>query len=214
MRTKALFLTAVLGAAGLATSFAQTVYSQNVVGYINIPVQAGYNAIANQLNAQPNNNLSTILPSPPIGDTIFKWTAGAWESAVFAGDWLPDMALNPGDGAFYQAAAAGQLTFVGDVPQGTGLTVNLTPGFNLISSIVPQSASLDAMGYPANAGDTVYFLAAGGYISYINAGANTWLPPSDPPGLPDAPTPKVGESFWVDRGTSPAAQWKRDFTVQ
>src|SRR5258707_15596446 len=57
MRTKTLFLTAAFSAAGMATSMAQTVYSVNIVGYINLPIVHGLSLVANQLNASPNNSV-------------------------------------------------------------------------------------------------------------------------------------------------------------
>ena len=47
MRTKTLLLTAVLGIASAASSMAQAVYSVNVVGYVNLTLKRGFNAVAN-----------------------------------------------------------------------------------------------------------------------------------------------------------------------
>ena len=74
MRTKTLLLTAALTAAGVATSMAQ-VYSVNMVGYINQSIPQGFSMIANQLNASPDNKVTTLLPAPPASTSVFKFNA-------------------------------------------------------------------------------------------------------------------------------------------
>jgi hypothetical protein len=210
MRTKTLLLAAVLSAAGVASSLAQ-VYSVNAVGYINLNLPAGFAMIANQLNASPNNNLSTILPNLTIGSTVYKFneTTATFDSFLSLGagaGWLPDTTLAPGEGAFLQLAAATTVTLVGEVPQGTALTVSMPAGLSIRSSIVPQSLGLGALGLQLATGDTVYRFnrATQSYDSYLSlGGASGWLP-SDP-------TPEVGESFWVQRAA--AGTWTRSFSV-
>jgi hypothetical protein len=208
MRTKTLLLAAVLIAAGAASSLAQ-VYSVNAVGYINLNLPNGFAMIANQLNASPNNNLSTIMPSLPAATTVFKFndTTASFDSFISlgGGTWLPDTALNPGEGAFIQLAAATTVTLVGEVPQGTALTVNMPAGLSIRSSIVPQSVGLGSIGLPLSASDTVFRFnrTTQSYDSYIFIAAGTWLP-SDP-------APEVGESFWVQRAA--AGSWVRNFSV-
>ena len=222
MRTKTLILTAVLSAAGLATSFAQNpVYSQNAVGYINVNLSAGYTLIACQLNASPNNSLETLFgTSLAAGDTVYKFNGTGFNSAIYAGGSFlydgPTFGLNPGEGAFVQTTAAKTVTFVGEVPQGgagTGkpsLTVPLVVGYNIVSSVVPQSASLGSLGFPVQAGDTIYFFTGTGFDSWIAADntGNTWLPS---PGAAAQPVPAVGQAFFAQ--LSAAATWTRDFNV-
>jgi hypothetical protein len=199
----------VLSAAGVATSLAQ-VYSVNAVGYININLPVGFAMIANQLNASPNNNLSTILPSLPAGTSVFKFntTSGAYDSSISlgpGGGWLPDLALNPGEGAFIQVTAATTITLVGEVPQGSPLPpVAMPAGLSINSSQVPQSVGLSTIGFPASAGDTVFLFnrTTQAYESFVSIG--TGFIPSDP-------TPGVGEAFFVSRAA--AATWSRTFTV-
>src|SRR2546423_31817 len=82
MRTKTLLLTAVLGAAGIATSLAQSVYSINAVGYVNLTVPIGYSMIANPLNA-PTNTLSNLIASPPNGAQFLRWNGSGFDVATF-----------------------------------------------------------------------------------------------------------------------------------
>ena len=218
MRTKTLLLTAALAVAGSATSMAQ-VYSVNVVGYVNVDLVAGYTMLANQLNTSANNSLESIFGnSLGTGDTIFKYNGASFDSALSLGDGsfiystASPFGLDPGEGSFVQVADAKTVTLVGEVPQGTGLSVSMGAGYSIVSSIVPQSVALETIGFPADAGDTVFLFNTGtqGFDSYISLGAGSgWL--GSNPSLPPSPTPAVGESFFVQRAA--AATWTRDFTV-
>jgi hypothetical protein len=238
MRTKTLLLTAALTAAGASASMAQTIYSVNAVGYVNLTLPtlpsgaAGPLAmIANPLNGT-NNFLNTILPLPPSADgtTVFFYdTATAnYTTATFIGApdnvWLPDLQAAPGTGFFIQAQnSAGpnlQVTFVGEVPQGT--LVNTLPPANqlaLKSSIVPQSAPLgnettpNTLLYPAEDGDTAFIWNQAGqsYDSYTYVGApdDVWLP-----GSPTGPVIDVARGFFIQKGpTATKTSWTRTFSV-
>jgi hypothetical protein len=201
MRTKALLLTAVLSTAGLVTASAQ-VYSVNVVGYINLELPAGFSLIANQLD-RGQNTLNDVLPDAPFGASIFKFnpaTAG-FESSINFGTWEPNLSLAPGEGAFLQLDAPATITFVGEVRQGNNLTVNIPSGFSIASSIVPQSATLEDLGFPAEFGDSVFFFRGGSYQQSIA------FPEFQPPAVP-----AVGEAFFINNDGA-ARVWSRDFSV-
>lgn len=210
MRTKTLLLTAVAVAAGLAASTAQTVYSVNAVGYVNLSLPAGYSLIANPLNGT-NNLLSTIMPNVPEDTLIYKFNPVTQQFAnanqFFGGfGWFPDTTLAPGEGAFIGLPSATTLTFVGEVPQGN--LVNPVPAnFSLRSSQVPQTGNLTAsLGYVPNEDDIVYQWDRATQ-RYLNAnqffGGFGWFP-SDP-------NIAVGESFFIQ--TSSAHNWTRTFSV-
>jgi len=212
MRTKTLILTAVLSAAGIASSLAQ-VYSVNVVGYVNVPLTAGFNLICNPLKNTAGNQLNNILPltDADVGTLVYWYAAGGFQSSTYLGTtlgWTPNQAINPGTGIFINVVAAKTITFVGEVPQGADSNVPVTAGLSLISSPVPQALGLDVMGFPATTGDIVYFYrGAAGAKSYqpstfLGPGIN-WLPPA---------VPAVGEGFWANLTT--AGTWTRNFTVQ
>jgi hypothetical protein len=225
MRTKTLLLTAALTAAGVATSMAQ-VYSVNMVGYINLSVPRGFSLIANQLNASPDNKVTTILPAPPEGTQIYKFdpTTGGYIFMQFIdGAWEGDSTetlLGPGEGAFINnvSASAFTATFVGEVALTTTLAV--PAGFSMASSALPQSLPLTGapndgnpappvgLGYPVGEGDQVYQFdnTTGGYVfnQYIDG---AWE--GDSGGA--APTPAIGESFWVN--AAGARSWSRNFVV-
>jgi len=206
MRTKTLLLTAALGAAGVASSMAQTVYSLNAVGYVNISAPAGFSIIANPLNAS-TNNLNTILTSVPDGTGLYFWDSVASQynlSTALGGQWFPDNVLNPGDSAFLLAPTATTLTFVGEVPQGN-LTTHVPAGFSLKSALAPLSVSVGsaAMGFPQADGDGIYSFsnASGQYSLYTSLGGSF---------IPDY-VPAVGEGFFVLKATP--TDWNLTFSV-
>jgi hypothetical protein len=197
MRTKTLLLTAVAFAAGLAVSSAQ-VYSQNIVGYVNVPLNAGFTMVANPLNAA-TNDLNTLFPNAGNGDAVYKFNGLSFDSSTFFfGSWSPDLTLNPGEGAFISSGVSNTVTFVGNVLTGN-LTNNIPSGFSIRGSQVPQSATLESMGFPAGNGDAIYFFRNGTYAS------STFFFGSFSP----AAIPAVGEAFWVSSGTG--GNWTRSF---
>lgn len=205
MRTKLLLSAAVLGVAGIIAASAQ-VYSVNVVGYINVPVPPGFSMIANQLDSG-DNTVGNLMPAPPEGTTLYKFVGGAFAINAFEfGEWsIPDMTLEPGEGAFINNTSGAEFMalFVGEVKQGA-LTTPLTAGFQIVSSQVPQSGALDAdLGFPVAEGDVVYlFDNATGQYSIAAFEFGEWA----------APVPAVGEAFFVNK--TAAASWTRNFTVQ
>jgi len=213
MRTKTLLLTAALTAAGALTSMAQ-VYSVNIVGYINLNVPHGFSIIANQLNNSPNNMLGTLLPTPPNATFVYKFSNASasyisddYTDGVWEGDTAGAMTLNPGEGVFINAPSAFTATFVGEVQLVSALPI--PHGFSIISSVIPQSANLDVLGYPPANGDFVYqFLNASGSYKSNDYTDGAWE--GDDGGV--APTPAVGEGFFI-LNSSTAKSWSRTFVV-
>lgn len=213
MRTKAL-LAAAAFAAGLATSWAQNVYSLNVVGYYNVTVPANsFALIANQLNTT-NNTLNSLLPSVPDGTQIFKWTGTAFTVSTFedpgtGGEWSQNLTLNPGEGAFIRnnSPSPMTITFVGEVLQGA-LSNPIPAGYSILSSMVPQAGPVSSvLGLPAADGDQLFRWTGAGYsvATYEDPGGGGEWSPSEP-------NVGVGEAFFIRKGA--AATWVRNFTVQ
>ena len=218
MRTKTLLLTAALTAAGAFASMAQ-VYSVNVVGYINLNIPQGFSMIANQLNASPNNQLATLIPTPPNASAFYKfqnatgtyladdYTDGAWE-----GDTSGTMTLNPGEGIFVFATSAFAATFVGEVQLATP-GIPIPPGFSILSSPIPQQGLLDAdLNYPSppNNGTTIYqFHNATGTYTANDFTDGAWE--GDDNG--NAPTIHVGEGFFALNPGTTSQSWTRTFSV-
>lgn len=221
MRTKALLLTAALGLAGAATSMAQAVYSVNVVGYINLTMKPGFNLVANQLKASPNNKLDTVLPGASIASAVYKFSNATGNfsidysdgSAWFTPEGEPSATtVSPGEGFFFfnPDATDASVTLVGEVSTGNNLQVSLPTGFSLISSIVPQEIALNAAnGFPQSVASQYmpYNNAAGAFEIYFNDGTG-WFTPE---GNPVNATAKVGEGFFYFNAAGGAESWTRSF---
>jgi hypothetical protein len=224
MRTKTFLLSAAVIAAGLSVASAQSVFSVNAVGYVNVPLVAGFQIIANPLN-NSNNLLSEILPSVANNTTVYRFNPTNqtfYNASTFfldpgpppVGVWFPDAKLAPGEGAFFSSPVAQTLTFVGEVPQGN-LVNSVPPNYSLRSSIVPQSGGISSvLGLTAENNDTVYFFnpANQGY----GAALTYFVDPGPPPvgvWFPSEPTPAVGQGFWFKNNTGTSRSWTRTFSV-
>jgi len=213
MRTKALFVAAALAVATVATSVAQVTYSVNAVGYVKAPtVPAGnWAMMCNPLDAG-DNTVANVMPNAAVGTSVYVYRNGAYEAVnSFIGVWLdPAQEIPPGQGFFIRNDTADiDLTFVGEVPQGTDSNVVLpADSFSLVGSIVPQAGLLQTdLAYPAQAGDGVYQWDVGtqGYKDPF-AFVGVWVP--------SEPQLNVGEAVWIlpAAGTGPR-DWVRDFSV-
>jgi hypothetical protein len=159
------------------------VYSVNAVGYVNMSVPGGKQAILNNPLNNSNNNVNVVLPlannAGNAGSAIFRY-ANPPAAAGFLDpiEWFDDFGwfsasddnptLAPGEGFYFRNAnsAAVNLTFVGEVPQGH--LVNNIPGNNRLAfrgSQTPRAlplgdTTINAAGtlqYPADDGDAVFF---------------------------------------------------------
>jgi len=223
MRTKTLLLTAAVLAVGLGASVAQSVFSVNAVGYVNVPIVPGYNLIANPLNGT-NNLINTVIPAAALpNDTeCLTWNPVTQDfnqvDFVDTGVWLDQnfvpspTLLNPGEGVFIHHVHAGNftLTFVGDVPQGA-LTNTVNHGFDFKSSIVPQSVGLSTIGFPGvqDMQFQTFNPTIQDYDQPYTFDGGIWV---DPSFNPADPTPAVAQGFLI---TNPggAQKWGRTFSV-
>lgn len=224
MRTKTVLLTALLGAASIASSVAQTVYSVNAVGYVNVTIPAGgFALLANPLN-QTVNSITSVLPSVPNNTILYviNKTTGQFNTftkrseTLWSGTGAADVRLDPGVGFFLKnpTAEALTVTFVGEVPQTTdtaALSVAYNAGFNLVGSIVPQSGGLvSTLGYTPTANDVVYRFdtAKQSYVFSTYRNPTTgWT------GISGETEPQisVAQGFWLNAKTS--GTWTRTFTI-
>ena len=215
MRTKTLLLTATLGAAGIAGAgggrSARRRFSRHgghAASQARSPRRrarpycrpGGFTRDAGD-RAGPHCRRLLRPAGVPVGTTVYKYDgATGFSSSVNFGTWTPDLTLVPGEGAFIQLAAPATLTFVGEVTLGAASNHQVPAGFSIQGSSVPQSDKLEALQFPADLGDTVYFYRGGAYVS--SAFFGTWVP--------DA-IPALGEGFFVNKGT--AATWTRSFAI-
>src|ERR1700761_8862396 len=108
MRTKTLLIAAAALAAAVTSSNAQsTVYSQNVVGYVNtvLPGGSALSLVANPLNGS-TNSANVILPALVGGESVLVWSgtgyylyqyqgAGVGTGLGFQSDWTDNGATPP-----------------------------------------------------------------------------------------------------------------------
>jgi len=220
MRTKTLLGLAAL-AVGLISASAQ-VYSLNVVGYVNVPLQANKLSFIS-VPLVPNGGNFNITNSIVLDDTqdganIYSWGGTAWSTTTpqwYQGaGWFPDVAINNGQGFFLASKAASTLTFVGEVPQGAS-TYTIPTGLSTLANKVPQTA-----GFPGatvgNDGDNIYSwdLANQRWSTttwqyYAGAGWNAGGANDDTNGPTLNPADAV---FYVNSGA--AVPFTRNFTVQ
>jgi hypothetical protein len=157
MKSKALLIAAAALAAGVMTSQAQ-VYSQNIVGYINVPLQPGYNLVANQLDLDgtgTNNSINTVVGTGTLPNLtqVLVWTGSSYVTTTYsasAGKWNVNNqtvtnGMNPGSGFFIKIPAtdpATNVTFVGNVITGTN-TYPVVAGYQILAPSGPVAGTLD-----------------------------------------------------------------------
>lgn len=150
MRTKTLLLSAVALAAGFISANAQ-VYSVNVVGYVNVPLEGAqrYTLIANPLDDGNGNQISNLLATLPNKSTVTTWAGTVYNTAITkAGGAWPAGSLPPGVGFFVRNGIASSPaltnTFVGQVvvAPGGSVTNALPINYTLAGSAIPFAGDL------------------------------------------------------------------------
>jgi hypothetical protein len=190
---KTLLIAAAALAAGVISSQAQ-VYSQNVVGYVNVVLtntgaaNGTYAMVCNQLDADgtgTNNSIYNVVGTNlPPNTQVLCWnpdTAGFISSKLSAsGKWsvnnqVVTNAMNPGVGFFINcplAAGVGtNITMVGSVIQGTNL-YSINTGYQIVSPSSPIAGGIVTNGYVPTKSDQVLVWnnVTGGYVSHKYSG--------------------------------------------
>jgi len=221
MRTKALLGLAAL-TVGLTGAVAQNVYSLNVVGYVNVPLQANKLSFLSVplVPSGGNYNITNtiVLDNTQDTATIYAWTGTGWNPdapAWISGfGWYPEMVISNGVGFFLASKANSTLTFVGDVPQGA-IAYNIPAGVSTLANKVPVTANFPGatVGHDT---DTIY--------TWLQA-SQQWNPKSpsfidgygwysdDPAVTTAGPLLAPAEAgFYVNHGA--AIPFTQNFTVQ
>ena len=223
---KTLLIAAAALAAGVISSQAQ-VYSQNVVGYVNLPLTNGVlTCIAPPLDLDgtgTNDTISSVFTTPSLGDTVYAYNGsgydvigyiahGSGHPVVYTTNWFngstasPGYKLNPGVSVFYLPAATATATVVGNVLQGTNLQNAYFPAAGnvaLVGSQVPIGGGLTSvLGYNPSLGDNVYIYDNGAYdvYSYIAHGSGhpvVYTTNWFNGSTPGEPVLNVGQGFWI-----------------
>jgi hypothetical protein len=124
---------------------AQSGFSINAVGYVDVTFVAGSNLVANPLNAG-NNSISNLFRGVPDGSVFLPWDKNSATFAVSnsyhaASGWTdPGATLVSPDGGFLWLPSATQISFAGDVywPAGQPLAACYSYPAGLSITILPQ----------------------------------------------------------------------------
>ena len=189
---------------------AETVFSDNVIGYASINVPPGYSMIANPLHA-PSNAVSAILPDMPDDTALNKFDTHLFkltDNTVKNEKWInPGETLSSGEGAifFNPTSDFKIINFVGEVLQGN-LLLPIASGFSIHSSQIPKPGRLHAdLDFPIQEGDVVHLFDRDHqkYVIY-EYDRKKW--DSNPPIL------GVGESFWIGKTTP--GNWVQNLVIK
>jgi hypothetical protein len=211
MKTKVLLIGAALGLA-VGSASADTVFSSNVVGYVNLDLVPGWNLIANPLDAGVNT-LEALIQGVPDGTSVMKFQDGGFTTASNYDElfeaWEFDYSINPGEGFFINVPEACTVTFVGEVKAGTH-SVAIPAGWSMAASPTPVAGTLDEIGFAAPVvedGDSVmaWNPAKQGYNTMNNYDELFEAWEFDQ-------TVDVGEAFFVNKAS--ASTWTRTFEIK
>jgi hypothetical protein len=196
---KTLLIAAAALAGSVISSQAQ-VYSQNIVGYVNVPLAQGYTVLANQMDVDgtgTNNTVASVFGTNLLsGTTVYAWqpasagyTSASWANSKGTFKWggntnAVSAALNAGYGVFIQSPATNNLTLVGTVIQATNYQA-LASGYNFVSGIAPLAGGITTtLGYAPQVGDIAFIwnINSQGYAQYSYANSKGVLKwgPSEP----------------------------------
>jgi hypothetical protein len=229
MRTKSLLLAAAALAAGALSSQAQTVYSANIVGYVNTVIPSGgYQLIAPSLSVTSTNSAEDVLPALQNGDVILLWSGSTYLEYTYGapGQWQypdgvtvgPAPLLGNGKGFFYlnNSGLAETNTQVGTVLL-TNTTTLPAGQYALVGSTPPVSDSLDGTNFnlPLINGDIVLLWNPTNqtYLNYTFGATGQWQYP-DGVTIGPAPVIPVGGSFFYLNESGSAETWTNNLTVQ
>lgn len=242
MRTKSLFIAAAALAAGIASSSAQGVYSQNVVGYVNLTLSEGFNLISVQLDADgtgTNDTIPAVFGNPsslPVGSIIYVFDYGtvtfdqeSWvkNKAGTSTNWVSstgsDLHVNPGTGFWLDVpvgsygGSTGTVTLTGNVLQGNLVNPNISgSGYFLVSSMVPLSGGVGtSLSYAPNVNDIVYIWdpSITNYDQYTYAKNKAGTATNWSSTFGNVePSLNVGQGFWLF--SSQGSGWTNNFSVQ
>ncbi|TMP98593.1 MAG: hypothetical protein E6L09_11465 [Verrucomicrobia bacterium] len=188
----------------------ESIWSDNVVGYVTTTVPPGYSMIANPLQAT-SNAVSDIFSGMADGTMLNKFDTHLFkltENAVENGKWInPDETLAPGEGAifFNPTTDFKTINFAGEVMQGE-LLMPIASGFSVRSSQIPKPGRLNSdLGFPINEGDVIHLFDRDRQ-KYVIFEYNPKNWESNPPVL------GVGEAFWI--GKTIPGNWVQRLVIQ
>ncbi len=164
-----------------------------------VTVPAGLSLIASQLD-HGSNTVDDIMASPPNGTKVSKYNnaSGTWSQSTYSGGagtpgaWsVPDLTLNPGEGAWLESPSSFTLTFTG-TPHVPVLPLSIAPGSSYLVSRQTNGIGTyeNIVGLPPTAGVRVFQWTGSGYhMSSFDPDLGGWDPAE--------PSAAVGEALWI-----------------
>jgi len=216
MKTKTLVLAAAaLTACALTASAQSNVYSLNIVGYVNVTIQPGYNLVANPLDNGLGNSVTNLVPSGlQNGSQILVYdpvTAYTTYTKKSTGIWSGTNPTPPGTGYFVRntnAVVSYTNTYVGNVVAAVpgSVTNTIAPGYNLVGSAYPIGGGLTNVGSNAinlglvmpNGSQVLTYDPVTAYTTYTKKSTGIWS---------GNPTINVGQGFFARNTNATPVSW-------
>lgn len=164
---KTLLMAAAALAAGIISSQAQPVYSQNVVGYYNVPIGGNqFSLVANQLNLDNTNGISQIFTGSLVSDVngvnnsvIWLWNRGTAQYNSFqyfsSADALTDFGVaqagwwDAGGPTFHnEPLPPGNAAFIQNFNNGSSITVTVVGTVAQGTNILTLNQGYSLVGSP------------------------------------------------------------------
>jgi hypothetical protein len=224
---KTLLIAAAALAASIISSEAQ-VYSQNIVGYVNVPCPVGvFTPVGNPLmNADGVNSATNVLPGIPDDTYLYIWTGSSYNVVIsFGGVFydqtgtfvVPTPNLPVGGGLYIQASASYTNTFVGTVlvtntavGSITTNSVNLPEAFAFVNPQLPIGGGLiSSLQMSAIPDDSYVYIWTGSSYNIAISFGGIWYDQTGSFTVPE-PTVSVGEAFFVQ--SSAPWTWTMTYT--
>ena len=229
---KTLLIAAAALAAGIISTQASSVYSQNVVGYANQALLGGLNMVLPAVSASGTNTSSAeaVFPCLKTGDQLylFRSDGSGFDIAYFnaTNDWydpnngyasIPVPQLTMGHALYYdnESGSIETNTYTGSVIFSN--TVPLLGGLTLVGSSPAIGGSIEStnVGLPFQTGDQVYLWkpdASGFNVAYYNAPGD-WYDPNN--GYASIPVPQitVGVGFYYDNESGHSTNWVQNMAI-
>jgi hypothetical protein len=216
---KLVLITAVIACAAMV--MAQTVTSQNIVGYSK-GANTGLELGSAQFFVGTGNTVTEIFGDQlPVGSKIYKYdpVSGyvgniATYSSVFLGGtaWSPELSIAPGEAYWVETAGAAPSITAGEVPLDDSVTNNIVPGLQLLSYPYPVQVSISQMEFTPTVGDKIYkYDPVTGYVGNISTFSTVFLGGT---AWSTDITFDVGDGFWYESAAGGTVQWivNRPFT--